>query len=333
MSSTLIGNLPCNSGIKSDGFEVWKAPAPINRIWSVFIIPYLVFTDEPSIIGSKSLWTPSLEISGPEELDDPLAILSISSIKIMPSCSALFIALSLIESLSINFSASRSIKILKASLTLTFLFFSLLGKKFDNMSDILLSKSSFGLLDITCIGENLIGIDISISLSSSFPSLNIFLNFCLVSLSFSSLYNKESNIFSSAICSACVWIDTLFKSDSIFTEISTRSLTIDSTSLPTYPTSVNLDASILINGAFDNLASLLAISVLPTPVGPIIRIFFGDISSFKKDETFCLLHLFLKAIETAFFASDWPIIYLSSSETVSRGVNNISSILIIILLL
>ena len=30
---TLIGKRPCNSGIKSEGFEVVKAPAAINKTW------------------------------------------------------------------------------------------------------------------------------------------------------------------------------------------------------------------------------------------------------------------------------------------------------------
>ena len=63
--------------------------------------------------------------------------------------------------------------------------------------------------------------------------------------------------------------------------ISVRSRIIVSTSRPTYPTSVNFVASILMNGASANLASRRAISVLPTPVGPIIKIFFGVISCCK----------------------------------------------------
>ena len=31
-SSTSIGNLPCNSGIKSETLETWNAPAAINKI-------------------------------------------------------------------------------------------------------------------------------------------------------------------------------------------------------------------------------------------------------------------------------------------------------------
>jgi hypothetical protein len=89
---------------------------------------------------------------------------------------------------------------------------------------------------------------------------------------------------------------------------SIRSRIIWSTSLPTKPTSVNLVASTwaradgqgsekwpnptlaeaaptLMNGAFAILASRRATSVLPTPVGPIIRMFFGMISSRSGDST------------------------------------------------
>ena len=43
---------------------------------------------------------------------------------------------------------------------------------------------------------------------------------------------------------------------------------MDSTSRPTYPTSVNLVASIFRNGELARRARRRAISVLPTPVGP-----------------------------------------------------------------
>ena len=35
LSSTRIGNRPCSSGIRSEGLETWKAPAAMNRMWSV----------------------------------------------------------------------------------------------------------------------------------------------------------------------------------------------------------------------------------------------------------------------------------------------------------
>src|SRR3990172_1852013 len=64
-SSTRIGNRPCSSGMRSAGLATWKAPAAMNRIWSVRTIPYFVCTAEPSTIGSRSRWTPSPETSGP----------------------------------------------------------------------------------------------------------------------------------------------------------------------------------------------------------------------------------------------------------------------------
>jgi hypothetical protein len=59
----------------------------------------------------------------------------------------------------------------------------------------------------------------------------------------------------------------------------TKSRIIDSTSRPTNPTSVYLLASTLTKGKFIILANRLAISVFPTPVLPIIKIFLGIISS------------------------------------------------------
>ena len=108
---------------------------------------------------------------------------------------------------------------------------------------------------------------------------------------------------------------------SIAIAISKRSLTICSTSRPTYPTSVNLVASTFTNGASANFESLLEISVLPTPVGPIIKIFFGRTSSFMSSSNACLLHLFLRAIATALLALFCPTTNLSNSETISLGDN------------
>src|SRR5512135_793989 len=95
---------------------------------------------------------------------------------------------------------------------------------------------------------------------------------------------------------------------------------IDSTSRPTYPTSVNFDASTFMNGALASFDSLLAISVLPTPVGPIMMMFLGRTSSLRSGASLCLRHLFLNAIATAFFALSCPIINLFSSSTIFLGV-------------
>jgi hypothetical protein len=62
-----------------------------------------------------------------------------------------------------------------------------------------------------------------------------------------------------------------------------------STSSPTYPASVSVVASAIVNGTLSNLANVSARSVLPEPVGPINKIllllsstsfFLGDIFSF-----------------------------------------------------
>ena len=109
-NSTLIGSLPCNSGNKSDGFANWNAPEAMNKIWSVFIGPCLVLTVVPSMRGSKSLCTPSLETS-PPTLSVLPEILSISSRKTIPLFSVEIFAALIILSYSINLSDSSLIKI------------------------------------------------------------------------------------------------------------------------------------------------------------------------------------------------------------------------------
>ena len=82
---------------------------------------------------------------------------------------------------------------------------------------------------------------------------------------------------------------------------------------------MNLVASTLTNGASANFDNRLDISVLPTPVGPIIKIFFGSTSFFISPLSACLLHLFLNATATAFFALFCPTTNLSNSDTISLG--------------
>ena len=95
-------------------------------------------------------------------------------------------------------------------------------------------------------------------------------------------------------------------------ESSNRSRMMDSTSRPTYPTSVNFDASTLMNGELSSFASLRAISVFPTPVGPIMMMFLGEISSPRSFETFWRRHRLRSAIATARLASFCPMMYWSS---------------------
>ena len=59
--------------------------------------------------------------------------------------------------------------------------------------------------------------------------------------------------------------------------------------------------------------------VLPKNILMIGPTGVGKTSSFISSDKACLLHLFLKATATAFFASFWPITYLSSSDTISLG--------------
>src|SRR5687767_5184402 len=74
------------------------------------------------------------------------------------------------------------------------------------------------------------------------------------------------------------------------------------------------------NGACASFASRRAISVLPTPVGPIIKMFFGVIS-LRSGSLICARRQRLRsAIATARLASCWPMMCLSSSSTISRGV-------------
>src|ERR1700734_3715110 len=73
-------------------------------------------------------------------------------------------------------------------------------------------------------------------------------------------------------------------------------------------------------GALASRARRRAISVLPTPVGPIMRMFLGVIS-WRRDSATCWRRQRLrKGIATARLAAFWPTICLSSSSTISRGV-------------
>src|SRR5690348_8886441 len=76
------------------------------------------------------------------------------------------------------------------------------------------------------------------------------------------------------------------------------------------------------NGAFAKFARRRAISVLPTPVGPIIRMFFG-VTSFRNAGSSCIRRQRSRnAIATARLAFCWPTMKRSSSLTISLGVNS-----------
>src|SRR3569832_2291057 len=118
-SSTRIGKRPCSSGIKSDGLARWKAPEAMNRIWSVFTVPYFVLTVVPSTKGSKSRCTPARDTSTLPPASEREAILSISSRNTMPFCSTLAIAFCFSSSSLTRRAASSSTSSFIASLILS----------------------------------------------------------------------------------------------------------------------------------------------------------------------------------------------------------------------
>mmetsp|Transcript_13762 Transcript_13762/g.42639 ORF Transcript_13762/g.42639 Transcript_13762/m.42639 type:complete len:331 (+) Transcript_13762:631-1623(+) len=109
-------------------------------------------------------------------------------------------------------------------------------------------------------------------------------------------------------------------------DASTRSRMIWSTSRPWNPTSVNFVASTLMNGALAIFERRRAISVLPQPVGPIIKMFFGTISALSSSPKSWRRQRFRSAIATARFAADCPTMCSSSLATVARGVMAESSV-------
>ena len=173
---------------------------------------------------------------------------------------------------------------------------------------------------------------ISISRSSRVPSRSILRNFCRVSASRGAtgssvekpinrgFGSSASRMRSSTASAARSRTRPSSASRVIFIEASISSLTMESTSRPTYPTSVNFVASTLTKGARASRASRLAISVLPQPVGPIIRMFLGVISVRSASVTCMRRQRLRNAIDTARLAASWPTMCLSSSATICRGV-------------
>src|SRR5699024_9461647 len=82
----------------------------------------------------------------------------------------------------------------------------------------------------------------------------------------------------------------------------------------------NLVASILIKGALARRAKRRAISVLLTPVGPIIKMFFGDTSARSSSLSCMRRHRLRNAKATARVALSWPMIWRLGPLTISGGV-------------
>jgi hypothetical protein len=69
---------------------------------------------------------------------------------------------------------------------------------------------------------------------------------------------------------------------------------------------VNFDASTFTNGAPARRARRRATSVFPTPVGPIMMMLYGVISSRMSSGACERRQRFRMAMATAFFAASWP---------------------------
>jgi hypothetical protein len=69
---------------------------------------------------------------------------------------------------------------------------------------------------------------------------------------------------------------------------------------------VNFEASTLRKGLPESLASRRAISVFPTPVGPIIKMFLGVISAATSGDSRWRRTRLRRATATARFAAAWP---------------------------
>mmetsp|Transcript_32638 Transcript_32638/g.71311 ORF Transcript_32638/g.71311 Transcript_32638/m.71311 type:complete len:261 (-) Transcript_32638:227-1009(-) len=168
------------------------------------------------------------------------------------------------------------------------------------------------------------GSSISTTRSSSSPLRKRSRKVSRVSFRASSPVSRSRILFSTASWIwACILVRSFWRVRTM--AASTRSRMIWSTSRPWNPTSVNFVASTLMKGASASLASRRAISVFPHPVGPIMRMFLGTISSFRGDGTLCRRQRLRRAMATARFASGCPTMYLSSASTTLAGVIDGSS--------
>jgi hypothetical protein len=77
-----------------------------------------------------------------------------------------------------------------------------------------------------------------------------------------------------------------------------------------------LEASTFMKGEFESRASRRAISVLPTPVEPIMMMFLGITSCAISGGSFWRRIRLRKAMATARLALCWPTTCLSSSATI-----------------
>ena len=161
--------------------------------------PYFVLTVVPSISGSKSLCTPSLDTSPP--ILSPLAeTLSISSKNTIPLFSVESFACLIILSCSIILSDSCAINISCDSFTFIFFFLPFGPPDLPSISPIFtIPMLAPGIPGISKLGipDEVSLTSISISFLSKSPDLNLFLKLSRVAkLAF--LPTRASNTFSSA---------------------------------------------------------------------------------------------------------------------------------------
>ena len=108
-----------------------------------------------------------------------------------------------------------------------------------------------------------------------------------------------------------------FSSLRCFIPVSTKSRIIDSTSLPTYPTSVNLVASTLMKGALANFASLRAIQFY-LPLLVLSSVYF-EMNFFLSSSFNCILRHLLRTV-LLIFCLILTNNVLFNSCTISLGV-------------
>ena len=248
-SSTRMGKRPCSSGMRSEGFATWKAPAAMNRMWSVRTIPYLVVTVEPSTMGRRSRCTPCRETSGPCPPSRP-AILSSSSRKMMPEFSTRTMACTTASSASTSFWASSCSRSRRASPILSRRRRVRPGRIWDSMSLRLMPTSSIPCPEKTwSIGFDWSDTSISMTRSSSLPARSWARSFSrvasreasrdtssrvlLVKASPARRGRRRSSSRSSAWDSAFSRTAAAISAFTMVTESSVRSRIMDSTSRPT----------------------------------------------------------------------------------------------------
>ena len=237
-----MGKRPCSSGIRSEGFDMWNAPEAMNRMWSVLTMPYLVLTVQPSTSGSRSRCTPSRETSAPT-VSPRRQILSSSSRKTMPFCSALTSAWARSSSSFTRRAASSSTSALRASRIFILRARVRSPPMFWNIccSCCVISSMPGGPMISMFAGSA--RSSTSISRSSRLPSRSILRNFWRVSASRGGSAacmpmacgrgSSASRTRSSAASSARWRTFAISVSRVSFTATSTRSLMIESTSRPT----------------------------------------------------------------------------------------------------